>query len=42
MASNLSDGNAGSTITQVAFYASVNGANTLLDYGTQSSPASGR
>jgi uncharacterized delta-60 repeat protein len=36
--SNLSDGNAGSTITQVAFYANVNGVNTLLGYATQTSP----
>jgi uncharacterized delta-60 repeat protein len=37
-ASNITDGNAGSTVTQVAFYANVNGANTLLGYGTQTSP----
>jgi uncharacterized delta-60 repeat protein len=37
-ASNISDGNPNSTITQVAFYVQVNGANTLLGYGTQSSP----
>jgi uncharacterized delta-60 repeat protein len=37
-ASNISDGNPGATITQVAFYAQVNGSNTLLGYGTQTSP----
>jgi len=37
-ASNLTDGNPGATVTQVAFYAQVNGSNTLLGYGTQSSP----
>jgi uncharacterized delta-60 repeat protein len=37
-ASNISDGNAGTTTTQVAFYVQVNGSNTLLGYGTQSSP----
>jgi uncharacterized delta-60 repeat protein len=34
-ASNIANS---STITQVAFYAQVNGSNTLLGYGTQSSP----
>jgi uncharacterized delta-60 repeat protein len=38
MASNITDSNPGSTITQVAFYAQVNGVNTLLGYGAQSSP----
>jgi uncharacterized delta-60 repeat protein len=38
-ASNITDGNAGATITQVAFYLSVNGTNTLLGYGTQTSPS---
>jgi uncharacterized delta-60 repeat protein len=37
-ASNITDGNAGGTITQVAFYVQLNGANTLLGYGTQTSP----
>jgi uncharacterized delta-60 repeat protein len=37
-ASNISDGNAGTTITQVAFYVQVDGTNTLLGYGTQTSP----
>jgi uncharacterized delta-60 repeat protein len=37
-ASNISDGNAGSSVTQVAFYEQVNGSNTLLGYGTQTSP----
>jgi uncharacterized delta-60 repeat protein len=36
-ASNLTDGNADSTITQAAFYVNVNGTSTLLGYGTQSS-----
>jgi uncharacterized delta-60 repeat protein len=38
IASNISDANPGATITQVAFYVSINGTNTLLGYGTQSSP----
>jgi outer membrane protein assembly factor BamB len=33
-AANISDGTAGASITQVAFYAQVNGATTLLGYGT--------
>jgi hypothetical protein len=37
-ASNLTDGNPAATITQVAFYVQVNGSNTLLGYGTQTSP----
>jgi uncharacterized delta-60 repeat protein len=37
-ASNITDGNPNSTVTQVAFYAQVNGSNTLLGYGTQTSP----
>jgi uncharacterized delta-60 repeat protein len=37
-ASNITDGNPGATITQVAFYVQVNGTNTLLGYGTQTSP----
>jgi uncharacterized delta-60 repeat protein len=37
-ASNISDGNPGATVRQVAFYAQVNGSNTLLGYGTQTSP----
>ena len=36
-ASNVTDGNANSTITQVAFYVQNNGSNTLLGYGTQTS-----
>lgn len=37
-ASNITDANPNSTITQVAFYVQINGSNTLLGYGTQSSP----
>jgi uncharacterized delta-60 repeat protein len=37
-AANITDGNAGSTITQMAFYVQLNGTNTLLGYGTQTSP----
>jgi uncharacterized delta-60 repeat protein len=37
-ASNITDGNPGATITQVAFYVQINGVNTLLGYGTQTSP----
>jgi uncharacterized delta-60 repeat protein len=37
-ASSISDGNPNSTVTQVAFYIQMNGADTLLGYGTQSSP----
>jgi uncharacterized delta-60 repeat protein len=37
-ASDITDGNAGATITQVAFYVQLNGSNTLLGYGTQTSP----
>ena len=36
-ASNITEGNANSTITQVAFYVQINGSNTLLGYGTQTS-----
>jgi uncharacterized delta-60 repeat protein len=35
-ASNITDANPGSTITQVAFYVQINGTNTLQGYGTQS------
>jgi uncharacterized delta-60 repeat protein len=37
-ASNITDADPGATVTQVAFYAQVNGSNTLLGYGTQTSP----
>jgi uncharacterized delta-60 repeat protein len=37
-ASNITDANPGATITQVAFYADLNGTDTLLGYGTQTSP----
>jgi uncharacterized delta-60 repeat protein len=37
-ASNITLADPNSTITQVAFYVQVNGSNTLLGYGTQSSP----
>jgi uncharacterized delta-60 repeat protein len=37
-ASNITLADPGSTITQVAFYAQVNGSNTLLGTGTQTSP----
>jgi uncharacterized delta-60 repeat protein len=37
-ASNITDGNPNSTITQVAFYVQINGNNTLLGYGTQTGP----
>jgi uncharacterized delta-60 repeat protein len=37
-ASNITDGNPGATVTQVAFYAQVNNTNTLLGYGTPTSP----
>jgi uncharacterized delta-60 repeat protein len=37
-ASNITDGNPNSTVTQVAFYVQINGTNTLLGYGTQTSP----
>jgi uncharacterized delta-60 repeat protein len=37
-ASNITLADPGSTITQVAFYVQVNGSNTLLGYGTQTSP----
>jgi uncharacterized delta-60 repeat protein len=37
-AANISDGNPNSTITQVAFYVQQGGTNTLLGYGTQTSP----
>jgi uncharacterized delta-60 repeat protein len=35
-ASNLTDGNAGATITQVAFYIVINNTQTFLGYGTDS------
>jgi uncharacterized delta-60 repeat protein len=35
-ASNLTDGNAGATVTQVAFYVVINNTQTLLGYGTNS------
>jgi uncharacterized delta-60 repeat protein len=38
IAANLTDGNPNSTITQVAFYVQINGTNTLLGYGAQTSP----
>jgi hypothetical protein len=38
IAANLTDGNPNSTIAQVAFYVQINGINTLLGYGTQTSP----
>jgi hypothetical protein len=37
-ASNITDANPGAAITQVAFYEVINGTNTLLGYGTQTSP----
>jgi uncharacterized delta-60 repeat protein len=37
-ASNIALADPGSTITQVAFYVQINGTNTLLGYGTQTSP----
>jgi uncharacterized delta-60 repeat protein len=37
-ASNITDGNPNSTVMRVAFYVQVNGSNTLLGYGTQTSP----
>ena len=37
-ASNITDPDLGSIITQVAFYVVVNGTETLLGYGTQNSP----
>jgi uncharacterized delta-60 repeat protein len=37
-ATNITDGNPGATVTQVAFYAQINGTNTLLGTGTQTSP----
>jgi uncharacterized delta-60 repeat protein len=37
-ASNISDEVPSAAITQVAFYVQINGTNTLLGYGTQSSP----
>ena len=37
-ATNISDEIPSATITQVAFYVQINGSNTLLGYGTQSSP----
>ena len=36
--SNIQDANPNATITQVAFYVQINGTNTLLGYGTQTSP----
>jgi uncharacterized delta-60 repeat protein len=38
-ATNITDLNPGATVKQVAFYVQVNGTNTLLGYGTQSSPS---
>jgi uncharacterized delta-60 repeat protein len=38
-ASHITDANPGATITQVAFYVDQSGTNTLLGYGTQTSPA---
>jgi hypothetical protein len=39
-ASNITDGNPGATVTQVAFYATYSGGNQyLLGYGTQTSPS---
>jgi uncharacterized delta-60 repeat protein len=37
-ASNITLADPGSSITQVAFYVQIGGTNTLLGYGTQSSP----
>jgi uncharacterized delta-60 repeat protein len=37
-ATNITDGNPGATVTQVAFYVQINGSYTLLGYGTQTSP----
>ncbi len=37
-ASNITDGNPGASVTQVAFYVQLNGTTTLLGYGTQTSP----
>jgi uncharacterized delta-60 repeat protein len=37
-ASGITDGNPNSTIAQVAFYVQIAGSNTLLGYGTQTSP----
>src|SRR5262249_47910813 len=37
-ASNITDEIPGATITQVAFYVQINGTNTLLGYGAQTSP----
>jgi hypothetical protein len=37
-ASNITLADPGSTITQVAFYVQINGTNTLLGYGAQTSP----
>jgi hypothetical protein len=37
-AANITDANPGATITHVAFYVQINGNNTLLGYGTQTSP----
>ena len=36
-ANNITDEIPSATITQVAFYVQINGTNTLLGYGTQSS-----
>jgi hypothetical protein len=36
-ASNITDANPAATTTQVAFYVQINGTNTLLGYGTQTS-----
>jgi probable HAF family extracellular repeat protein len=37
-AANITDTNPGATITKVAFYVQINGSNTFLGYGTQTSP----
>jgi uncharacterized delta-60 repeat protein len=37
-ASNITDADPGSAVTQVAIYAQVNGTNTVLGHGTKSSP----
>jgi uncharacterized delta-60 repeat protein len=37
-ATNITDADPGATVTQVAYYAQVNGSNTFLGYGTQTSP----
>ncbi len=37
-ATNITDANPGATVTQVAFYVDINGTDTLLGYGAQTSP----